>query len=112
MHEDVKFPCTYWTSEGTTKGSLGKLNVGVIYPCKHCSYELTQKGELKGHEKSVHEGFKYQTNIAAFKQLWYEILNNTRNKCMKESNFLVHIAHSDMKQQQMEHLQNTGSSWK
>ena len=67
LHEDVKFPCTYWTYEATTNGSLGKSNVGVIYPCKHCSYELTQKGELKWHEKSVHEGFKYQTNIAALK---------------------------------------------
>ena len=67
---------------------------------------MTQKGELKGHQKSVHEEFMYQTNIAALKQLWYEILKNTKNKCMKDSNFLVHIAH--MKQLQMEHLQNTG----
>ena len=107
MHEDVKFPCTYWTYEATTNGSLGKSNVGVIYPCKHCSYELTQKGELKGHKKSVHEGFKNQTNITALKQSWYEILKTTRNEYLKESNFFVHIAH--MKQQQMEHLQNTGT---
>ena len=83
----------HWTYEATTKESLGKFNVGVIYPCKYCRYELTQKGELKGHQKSVHKGFMYQTNIAALKQLWYEILKNTKNKCMKESNFLVHITH-------------------
>ena len=82
---DVKFP--------TTKGSLGKVFVGVIYPCKHCSYELPPKGKLKGHQKSVHEEFMYQTNIAALKQLWYEILKNTKNKCMKDSNVLVHIVH-------------------
>ena len=65
MHEDVKFPFTFWTYEATTKGSLGKVYVGVIYPCKHCSYELTPKGELKGHQKYVHEGFKYLKNITA-----------------------------------------------
>ena len=38
---------------------LEKSNVGVIYPCKHCSYELTQKAELKGHQKLLHEDVKF-----------------------------------------------------
>ena len=87
LHEDIKIPCTYWTYQATTKGSFAKDHVGVIYPCKHCSYKVTQKGELKGHQKLIHEGVKY-----IFKHCSYEA-TIIRNKCMKESNFLVNIAH-------------------
>ena len=51
LHEDVKFPCVYWTYEVTTKGSLAKVNVGVLYHCAQCNYEVTQKGKLKRHKK-------------------------------------------------------------
>ena len=60
---------------------------------------VNQKGELKGHQKSVHEGVKY-----IFKHCSYEA-TMIRNECMKESNFLVHI--TNMKQLQMDHFQNT-----
>ena len=35
------------------------VDEGVKYPCKHCSYKETQKGNLKEHQKSEHEGVKY-----------------------------------------------------
>ena len=41
--------------EVTTKGSFAKDHVGVIYPCKLCSYKVTQNGELKEHQKLIHE---------------------------------------------------------
>ena len=97
--EDVKIPCTYWTYEATTNGSFAKVHAGVIYPCKHCSYKVNQNGELKGHQKSVHERVEY-----IFKHCSYKA-TMIRNKCMKESNFLVHIAH--MKQLKMDQFQNT-----
>ena len=57
---------------------------------------VNQNGDLKGHQKSVHEGVKY-----IFKHCSYEA-TMIRNECMKESNFLVHI--TNMKQLQMDHL--------
>ena len=38
----------------------------IILQTLHC-YELTQKRELKGHQKSIHEGFKYTKQKM---QLW------------------------------------------
>ena len=95
----MKISTSHVHIEATTKGSFAKDHVGVIYPCKLCSYKVTQKGELKEHQKLIHEGVKY-----IFKHCSYEA-TIIRNKCMKESNFLVHIAH--MKQSKMDHLQNT-----
>ena len=57
---------------------------------------VNQNGELKGHQKSVHERVEY-----IFKHCSYKA-TMIRNKCMKESNFLVHIAHK--KPLQMDHL--------
>ena len=60
---------------------------------------MNQNGELKGHQKSVHERVEY-----IFKHCSYNA-TMIRNKCMKESNFLVHIV--NMKQLKMNNLQNT-----
>ena len=65
--------------EATTKGSFAKDHVGVIYPCKLCSYKVTQKGELKEHQKLIHEGVKY-----IFKHCSYEA-TIIRNKCTYEA---------------------------
>ena len=34
-------------------------NVVYKYSCPHCDHQATQKGHLKRHIQSVHEGFKY-----------------------------------------------------
>ena len=127
MHEQVNFSCKHCNCDATTKGNLEEhqkslhevkmskflvhielmkllqmdhlqkfMRESFIYPCKHCSYKVNQNGELKGHQKSVHERVEY-----IFKHCSYKA-TMIRNKCMKESNFLVHIAH--MKQLQMDHL--------
>ena len=44
-------------------------------------------------------------NIAAMKQLQFDILKNTKSKYMKESNILVYIV--NMKQLKIDNLKNT-----
>ena len=40
---------------------------GMKYPCDHCEYKATEKGDLKKHTMPVHKGIKYQCDHCEFK---------------------------------------------
>ena len=43
------------------------MHKGVKFPCEHCDYKATQKGNLLNHKKSIHEGFKYPFDHSDYK---------------------------------------------
>ena len=46
------------------------IHEGVKYQCKECDYKATTLiGSLKLHQKSIHESFKYQCNECDYNSL-------------------------------------------
>ena len=39
------------------------VHMKVLYSCKKCTYQATQRTHLRTHEKSIHEGIKHQCKV-------------------------------------------------
>jgi len=51
--------CDYQaTQKGTLKRHIQSVHDGIKYPCLHCDYQATQEGSLKRHIQNVHDGIK------------------------------------------------------
>ena len=82
--------------------------------CEEFMYESYILSNIAAMNWLKRESLKYTKSLymkdsnkqCSFETIMIWDLKEHTKKCMKEFNFLVHIAH--MKQLQMEHLQNTG----
>merc|ERR1712218_631376 len=54
-HEGQRFPCTHCQYKATLKGDLQKyvksIHEGQKFHCTHCQYKATEKGHLQKHIK-------------------------------------------------------------
>ena len=59
LRQEIKFPCNQCPSNFTQKGSLKKhiqsVHEGVKHQCNLCQYKATLKGDLKKQIKFVHK---------------------------------------------------------
>ena len=62
------------------KDIKGLCIMGVKYHCKLCSYEATQKGNLKEHQKSVHDGIKYPCKHCSYQATQEQALTKHQNQ--------------------------------
>ena len=66
-----KFPCDQCDYKATEKGHLRShmksIHEGVKYPCGQCDYKATEKCSLLIHIKSKHEGIKFPCDQCDYK---------------------------------------------
>ena len=62
-YPNLEVSCNQCDYNVTTKGSLlthiKSIHEGVKFPCDQCDYKATIRGHLLRHMKSIHEGIKF-----------------------------------------------------
>ena len=62
-NEAAKYPCDQCNYKTTQKGHLKRhiqsIHEGVKFPCDQCKYKATFKGNLLLHKRAIHESIKY-----------------------------------------------------
>ena len=48
------------TQKGSLKTHIQSIHEGKTFQCSSCEYKATQKNSLKTHMQSVHEGVRFQ----------------------------------------------------
>ena len=54
-------------------------STNVKYPCNHCDYKATKKGNLLTHIKSKHEGVRFPCDQCDYKATWKRYLLDNIN---------------------------------
>ena len=60
--------CNYKATEkGSLRQHIKSIHEGKQYPCVKCDYKATERGSLRQHIKSIHEGERYPCKKCDYK---------------------------------------------
>ena len=78
VHNGVKYSCNQWDYQATKQGNLKTHNKSIhegVYSCDQFYYQ----SDLKKHKNSVHEGVKYSCNQCDYLATIQSILKRHMN---------------------------------